>query len=99
MNILLIAATILIPLLLFFLRERSYAWLFDLLGALAVLLFLITSGLAVLEIKRMNTEFTTHIHEIFNNLLFLASSGYLGVYALYRLLLTTARARKNGPSR
>ncbi|ARU61589.1 hypothetical protein CBW65_11640 [Tumebacillus avium] len=99
MNFMLIAGTIVIPLVLFFLRARSFAWIFDLLGAVALLLFLLTSGLSILEIKQMKTEFTTHIHEIFNSLLFLASSGYLGVYALYRLLLTTAQTRKNGHSR
>lgn len=99
MNVLLIAGTIVVPLVMFFLRERSFAWIFDLLGAVALLFFLLTSGLSILEIKQMKTEFTTHIHEIFNSLLFLASSGYIGVYALYRLLLTTAHTRKNGPSR
>ncbi|ASS76419.1 hypothetical protein CIG75_16620 [Tumebacillus algifaecis] len=98
MNVLLIVSIVALPLFLFFLRKHRLAWLFDLLSVIATWLFLITTGLSILEIKRMGVEFTTHIHEIFNNWLFLSTSGYLGVYSVYRLLITTVRARKNRPS-
>lgn len=90
MQILLSLGAIFAPLILFLLRHRSFAWLFDLLAALSLLLANLSAGLSVLEIKQMNTEFTTHIHEVFNNWLFLGTLGYLGVYTVYRLLVTTA---------
>ncbi|MFD2171823.1 hypothetical protein [Tumebacillus lipolyticus] len=100
MRLLLIAGIILLPLVLFALRNARIARLFDLLAAVAALLFLITSGLSVLEIKQMNTEFTTHIHQIFNNLIFLSAAGYIGIYSVYRLLGCTFPARQeNEPSR
>jgi hypothetical protein len=90
-QLVLIVGAILGPILMFVLRHRSIAAIFDLLAALSVLLANIAAGLAVLEIKQENTEFTTHVHEIFMDPLFLATTGYIGVYSVYRLLVATSR--------
>ena len=90
MQILLSLGAIVGPILMFILRHRRYAFLFDLLAALSLLLANLSAGWSVVEIKQMNTEFTTHIHEVFNNWMFLLTLGYLGVYTVYRLLVTTS---------
>ena len=100
MQLLLIAGTILVPLVMFVLHRRRIAVLFDLLAALSVFAANISAGLAVLAIKQQNTEFTTHIHQVFIDPLFLAATGYVGLYSAYRLLVATAHAwtQKNGRS-
>lgn len=90
MKILLALSAISTPILLFLLRHRPFAYLFDLLAALALLLANLSAGFSLVEIKQMNTEFTTHIHEIFTDWIFLTSIGYIATYAVYRLLITTA---------
>ena len=79
---------IIAPLLMFALRRRPFAWLFDLLGALAMVTANISAAWHTLKIKLAGTEFTTHIHEIFMDPFFLTAAGYLGLYAVYRILLT-----------
>lgn len=91
MQLLLIVGAIVVPILMFVLRQRSVAAIFDLVAALSVLLANIAAGLAVLEIKQENTEFTTHVHQIFMDPLFLVTTGYIGVYSVYRLLVATSR--------
>jgi hypothetical protein len=88
-----VLSTILLPLLMFALRRRPYAWGFDLLGAVAALTANLSAGLHTLEIKLEGTEFTTHIHEVFMDPFFLASVAYLGLYAVYRFLVTAIRHR------
>ncbi len=95
MYILLALGAIFTPLLMFILRRRTYAFLFDLLAAIAFLLANISAGLSVLDIKLTHTEFTTHIHEIFTDWLFLAALGYLSIYAVYRLMVTTMHTWNN----
>lgn len=90
-QLLLIVGAILVPILMFMVRHRPVAAVFDLLAALSVLLANIAAGLAVLEIKQENTEFTTHVHEIFMDPLFLVTTGYVGLYSVYRLLVATSR--------
>ncbi|HEU4964134.1 MAG TPA: hypothetical protein VFV52_09835 [Bacilli bacterium] len=90
MTILIVAGTILFPVLMFLLRERRFAPLFDALAALAVLLANVAAALGVWEIKSTHTELTLHIHEIFLDPLFLGTTGYIGLYSVYRLLVTTA---------
>jgi len=85
-----LGGAVFVPVAMFVLRRRRYAYLFDLLAALALLLANLSAARAVLDIKVTGTEFTTHVHEIFNDPLFLLSGSYLGVYAVYRLLVTTA---------
>ncbi|PWK13153.1 transposase [Tumebacillus permanentifrigoris] len=91
MQLVLILGTILVPICMFVLRHRPLAAVFDLIAALSVLLANIAAGLAVLEIKQESTEFTTHVHEIFMDPLFLVTTGYIGVYSVYRLLVATSR--------
>lgn len=81
-------SAILAPLIMFALRNRRYAWWFDLFGALAMVTANISAAWHTLKIKLAGTEFTTHIHEIFMDPFFLAAAGYLGLYAVYRVLLT-----------
>lgn len=92
MELLLISGAILAPVLMFLLRRRRFAPLFDALAAVAVLWANIAAGLAVWEIKATHTELTLHIHEIFLDPLFLGAAGYIGAYSVYRLLVTTAHS-------
>jgi hypothetical protein len=92
MYLLVIAGAALPPLLMFYLRRQPYAPLFDLLAALSVLVANISAGMSVVDTKLHGTEFTTHVHEIFMDPFFLSATGYIGVYAVYRLLLTFAHS-------
>ncbi|WP_404332489.1 transposase [Mesobacillus maritimus] len=91
MVFLIIAGSIITPLLMFGLRtywEQSRLFL-NLLAIICVLLFGIIAALAILEIIKDNTVFMTNIHGLFLNPVFLLTSAYIGVYILYRLVVLT----------
>jgi hypothetical protein len=92
LQLLLVLGTVAVPVVFFLLRHHKISVLFDLFGVVAVLLANISAGLSVLAIKQSNTEFTTHIHMVFMDPVFLASTGYIGLYAVYRLMRTTEQS-------
>ncbi|MGM0903786.1 MAG: transposase [Bacillota bacterium] len=91
MVFLIIAGSIITPLLMFGLRtywEQSRLFL-NLLAIICVLLFGIIAALAIHEIIKDKTVFMTNIHGLFLNPVFLLTSAYIGVYILYRLVVLT----------
>ena len=99
MPYLLMLGAILAPVAMFVLRRyRMAAVAFDLLAAISVLLANLSAGLAVLAIKQHNTEFTTEVHSIFVDPMFLGAAGYIGIYSVYRLMMTTLRRWQHHPA-
>ena len=99
MPYLLMLGAILAPVAMFLLRRyRMAAVAFDLLAAISVLLANLSAGLAVLAIKQHSTEFTTEVHSIFLDPMFLGAAGYIGIYSVYRLMRTTLRRWQHHPA-
>ena len=95
MQLLLMLGAILLPVVMFLLRRyHLLAVAFDLLAAISVLLANLSGGNAVLAIKQHHSEFTTEVHRIFIDPMFLSAAGYIGIYSVYRLLMTTLRRMK-----
>lgn len=89
MKIALILGSIILPLLMFYTRNR---WgvikrIFNLGAVLSLVIFGDIAALAIYQIIKDNTVFMTAIHAVFLNPYFLITGGYLGVYSIYLLML------------
>lgn len=58
----------------------------DVVAVIAVILFEVTSAVAVYLIRRDGTIFMTNIHRLFDNYIFLISAAYLGIYGAMQLI-------------
>lgn len=83
--------TFILPLLMFWVSKRAFFLhiLLNILALISLYLFSVTTALAVLQTIFSKTVFTTTIHGILVNPLFLIPGGYLGSFALYTLLQWT----------
>lgn len=83
--------TLILPLFMIWSIKRSFLWdiLFNILAIVSLYLFSVTTALAVLQTIFDQTVYLTTIHSILLNPLFLIPGGYLGMFALYRLLRLT----------
>ena len=89
MKILLIIISIVIPIVMVIINKKGLwgALFLDGLAILSALIFGNIAATEIYEIIRDNTVFMTNIHRIFLNPLFLLTGGYLGLYAVYMLIL------------
>jgi len=88
-RILLIAGSIILPLLMFYSQKLwlQLRFIYNLVAIIAALVFGNIASLSIYKIIRDNKVFMTSIHGIFLNPFFLIAGSYLGIYVLYRLLL------------
>lgn len=72
----------------FYLRFKGnvFTAIFNTLAVISTIVFGIISALSIRQVLIDNTVFMTAIHGIFLNTYFLSSGGYLGIFAIYRLL-------------
>ena len=66
----------------------------DVVAVIAVILFEVTSAVAVYQIRRDGTIFMTNIHRLFDNYIFLISAAYLGINGAMQLIRYTFRHYK-----
>ncbi|MEC0247627.1 hypothetical protein P4H65_17695 [Paenibacillus chitinolyticus] len=78
-----------VPWLLVWLQNKvtGAKFIIDVLAYAALVLFSGIAGITVAEILVNNTVFMTSVHKVFLNPFFLASGGWLGLYALQRLIV------------
>lgn len=94
MTAILVLASILLPLTMFYLRKK-WAMLhavFNVIALVSMLVFGNIAAVAVYQIIRDNTVFMTNIHAIFLNPFFLMTSSYFGIYIIYQLLNATLKS-------
>jgi len=89
MKIIIIAGSIILPVVMLYLqsRWRYLRLIFNVVAYLALLVFGNIASLSIYKIIKSKTVFMTDIHAIFLNPLFLITGTYIGIYALYQLLL------------
>lgn len=74
---------------------RPLRYVLDIAAVVAAYVFSIVFAWTVYEVLRDNTVFMTTIHKIFANAPFLLASGYLGSYAIYRLMHCAMQAYRS----
>lgn len=89
MKSMLIIGSIIFPLIMFFSAKNllKLQVIYNLLAIIAGLVFGNIASISIYSIIKNETVFTPAIHAVFLNPLFLIAGSYLGLYALYRLLL------------
>lgn len=95
MNILIGVANILFPFFMYVLtvKTKYSRSLFNYIATVALFIFTIVTATFLYQILVSGKLFTTKIHAIFLNPLFLISGSYLGVYIIYRLIVLTVKER------
>lgn len=89
MKVLLILASIILPIAMFILQKiwLKARFVFNSIAIISMLTFGNIASLSIYEILKDKTVFMTNIHSVFLNPLFLVTGGYLGIYLLYRLII------------
>ncbi|MFJ7666353.1 transposase [Lysinibacillus sp. NPDC097195] len=95
MKLLLIILSIIVPLVMLWLQNKSknVRTAFNVLAVLATFIFGGIASTSIFQIIADDAVFMTTIHAIFLNPFFLVTGAYMGVYILYRLLLLTSDER------
>jgi uncharacterized membrane protein YraQ (UPF0718 family) len=98
MSFLIVAGTIVSPFILLGLHWFSFKvkLTLDALALLCAFIVAVTIGLVVEQSISTDTVFTTDVHKVLHNGLFLWTASYLGLYGLYRLLLYVLREYRRG---
>ncbi|MGE6228010.1 hypothetical protein [Paenibacillus chitinolyticus] len=80
---------VVVPWLLVWLQNKvaGAKFVIDIASYAALVLFSGIAGVTVGEILVNNTVFMTSVHKVFLNPVFLVSGGWLGLYALQRLIV------------
>ncbi|WP_242698517.1 transposase [Bacillus sp. SD088] len=93
--IIILAASIIFPTLMLNLKNKSKTIqiVFNAIALLSAIIFGDIAALAIRQILIDNTVFMTAIHSVFLNPLFLITGGYIGLFAIYRLLILTLSER------
>lgn len=88
MKFVLIAATVIVPLGMYYLEQKQ-SRIKTLYHVIAFIFLIIFSNIVVIKVYEIivnGVVFTMEIHGLFLNPLFLISGAYLGVYVIYLLL-------------
>lgn len=95
MKAIIVILTIITPLLMYVLKVRTKQsqFIFNSLAIIAIFTFSLITATFLYQILAEQALFTTKIHGIFLNPLFLISGSYLGVYIIYRLIILTINER------
>ncbi|ETT86221.1 hypothetical protein C176_05902 [Viridibacillus arenosi FSL R5-213] len=95
MKILLVLSTIVLPIIMVFLRNKNkmIVMLFNIIAVVSTIIFGSIASTSIYQIIVDNAVFMTAIHKVFLNPLFLISGGYLGIYIIYRLMILTLDER------
>lgn len=96
MKIILVALSIILPLIMVYLQKSWFILrnVYHFLALTALLIFGNIASLSIYTILKDGTVFMTAIHGIFLNPFFLITGAYLGIYMLYRLLLLSFGKQK-----
>ncbi|MFZ3580314.1 transposase [Virgibacillus sp. DJP39] len=91
MNVILVLASLLLPLFMCFLqlKWKKLNFIFNLAGLVSTLIFGNIASVSIYQIIKNKTVFMTNIHAIFLNPFFLITGSYLGIYIVYLLLNIT----------
>lgn len=93
MKALLIAGSIIFPVIMFYSQKLwiRLRLIYNLVAIIAVLVFGNIASLSIYKIIKDKTVFMTAIHAVFLNPIFLIAGSYIGIYVLYRLLLLSMK--------
>ncbi|GGP17362.1 transposase [Oceanobacillus neutriphilus] len=93
--IIILVASIAVPILMLYLKIRSkkFQIAFNALAAISAVIFGVIAAVSIRQILIDNTVFMTAIHSVFLNPIFLITGAYIGLFAIYRLLILTLDER------
>lgn len=91
MKILIVLGSILLPILMFYVKSRkpSIGNIYHILALISLLIFGNIAALAVYQVIIDQTVFMTAIHGVFLKPMFLITGAYIGIYTIYRLMSLT----------
>lgn len=91
MKILLVVASIVVPIIMLILKNRkqNFRMVFNIVVVISIIIFGNIASTSIYQIIVDDAVFMTTIHAIFLNRYFLITGAYIGVYILYRLLILT----------
>ncbi len=89
--VLFVVMSIVLPIIMYYVKNKVHLTqrLFNVLAIISLIIFGNIAALSVRQILIDNTVFMTAIHGVFLNPFFLITGAYLGIFALYRLLMMT----------
>lgn len=89
MKIIIVALSVMVPLIMYILQinRPRLRKLYHILALIALVVFGNIASLKIYDVIIDNTVYSFEIHSIFLNPLFIITGAYLGVYAIYLLLL------------
>src|SRR5699024_2846286 len=101
MKVMLIAGSIILPLIMFYSQKHwlRLRFIYNFVAIIAALVFGNIASLSIYKIIKDKTVFMTSIHAIFLNPFFLIAGSYIGIYALYRLLLLSLEEQVEATSK
>ncbi len=93
--VIIVVATIVLPILMLYLKNRSkkFQIVFNAIAAISAVIFGVIAAVSIQQILIDGTVFMTAIHSVFLNPFFLITGAYIGLFAIYRLLVLTLDER------
>jgi len=97
LKLLIIVSSILLPLIMFYLQNKSRLFRIS-VNIIAIMATIIAGSIvstAIVQVLIDDEVFMTTIHAILLNPLFLITGAYLGIFIIYRLLMLTVNERNH----
>lgn len=93
MKIIIVISSFLFPLLMYFSQRNrpQLRWLYHIIALIALVVVGNITALKIYEVLKNEAVYSFQIHSIFQNLIFLITSAYLGVYLIFLLLLVSSQ--------
>lgn len=95
MKILLIVASIVVPIAMLYLKHKSenFTLIFNVVAVVSLLVFGSIASTSIYQVIVDGAVFMTTIHALFLNPVFMVTAAYVGVFLLYRLMFLTWEER------
>lgn len=74
-------------------RSKKFQIAFNAIAAISAIIFGVIAAVSIRQILIDDTVFMTAIHSVFLNPFFLLTGSYIGLFAIYRLLILTLDER------
>lgn len=91
MKILLVASSIVVPIVMLYLKHTSdkFKMVFNIVAVISTIIFGSIISTSIYQIIADDAVFMTTIHAIFLNPVFLLTGAYLGVFTIYKIMVLT----------
>lgn len=95
MKILLVISSIVVPIVMLYLKHKSNSFrtIFNIVAIISIIIFGSIASTSIYQVIIDGEVFMTTIHSLFLNLVFLATGAYLGTFIIYRLMVMALEER------